>query len=155
MPLVFLFNSLFAIAPLPNSHLIEYYPIDKECHTEGEILDYLDDIPIYNNGKMQNTFGRHLSEDGYNFGLKWQCVEFVKRYYYFHFDHKMPNTYGHAKDFFDKNLGTGWNADRGLFQQSNNSRNLPEKGSILVFAPTKNRSLNKSRLFTNKFFLFD
>jgi hypothetical protein len=59
---------------------------------------------VYYNGGVANVVGRNVSVDGYNLGLKYQCVEFVKRYYYQHLGHKMPDTYGHAKDFFDRNV---------------------------------------------------
>lgn len=43
----------------------------------------------------------------YNIGLKYQCVKFVKRYYYEHLNHKMPDSYGHEKDFFDNTIADG------------------------------------------------
>ncbi|MFA0963395.1 hypothetical protein AB9P05_16445 [Roseivirga sp. BDSF3-8] len=48
--------------------------------------------------------GRNLTPDGYNLGLKYQCGEFMKRYYYLHLNHKMPDSYGHARDFFNPSL---------------------------------------------------
>ncbi|SUD83261.1 Uncharacterised protein [Stutzerimonas stutzeri] len=51
--------------------------------------------------------GGNLSKDGYNLGLRYQCVEFVKRYYFERHGHRMPDTYGHAKSFFDPSLGDG------------------------------------------------
>lgn len=46
--------------------------------------------------------------DGYNVGLRYQCVEFVKRYYSLeHYAHRMPNSYGHAKDLFDPRVEDG------------------------------------------------
>ena len=71
----------------------------------GHIIDEYNGVPIYYNGKdFTNVSGRNLTHDGYNLGLKYQCVEFVKRYYYHKYDHRMPYTYGHAKDFFDQSL---------------------------------------------------
>ncbi|WP_413044376.1 hypothetical protein [Pseudomonas sp. YJ42] len=61
--------------------------------------------------------GRNLTQDGYNLGLRYQCVEFVKRYYFERHGHRMPDSYGHAKDFFDPQVGDGaLNARRGLLQ---------------------------------------
>lgn len=37
---------------------------------------------------------------GYYYGYKWQCVEYIKRFYYEAKGHKMPDSYGNAKDFW-------------------------------------------------------
>lgn len=95
----------------------------------------LNGVTIY---KGPNSNQRHISKEGYNLGLKWQCVEFVKRYYYEHYNHKMPNTYGHAKDFFNKSLqDIEFNVGRGLVQYRNNKINKIKPGDILVFDRTK------------------
>ena len=101
----------------------------------GSPIDALNGVIVYYNGnKITNVTGRHLTADGYNLGLKYQCVEFVKRYYYEYFDHKMPNSYGHAKDFFDKNLGDeDYNKNRNLLQYRNVRKMKPEVNDILVF----------------------
>lgn len=78
--------------------------IDKEIGTK---IDELNGVNVYFNGLMTVSHGRNLSEDGYNIGMKWQCVEFVKRYYLEMYNHKMPNTYGNAKEFYDKSLKDG------------------------------------------------
>lgn len=88
----------------------------------GQKIDELNGVNIYYNGGVGNVNGRLLTEDGYNLGLKYQCVEFVKRYYYEHLNHKMPDTYGHAKDFFDSSLKDGEkNKQRNLIQYLNPS----------------------------------
>jgi hypothetical protein len=58
----------------------------------GEIVDNLDGIPVYFNGGVGHSSGRNLAADGYNFGIKYQCVEFVKRYYYQHFSRRILST---------------------------------------------------------------
>lgn len=68
-------------------------------HKIGEKIESLNNIYVYYNGKVGNVNGRNISKDGYDLGLKYQCVEFVKRYYFLHYFHKMPDSYGHAKDF--------------------------------------------------------
>lgn len=101
----------------------------------GSTIDYLNGIPVYFNGKdFTNVVGRNTTTDGYNLGLKYQCVEFVKRYYYEMFDHKMPNSYGHAKDYFDKSLDDkAFNKKRGLMQYRNVREYRPEVNDILVY----------------------
>ncbi len=103
----------------------------------GDKLDSLDGVYVYYNGGMNNVSGRNLTNDGYNLGLKYQCVEFVKRYYYEKLKHKMPDSYGHAKDFFDARINDGaLNKNRGLMQYTNGSLFKPEVNDILVFGPT-------------------
>ena len=101
----------------------------------GDAIDSLQGIPVYYNGNQMNSVsGRHFSTDGYNYGLKWQCVEFVKRYYYDRMDHAFPNPWGHAKDFMDFALQNGqFNSDRGLYQWRNGSKRRPAVYDILVF----------------------
>lgn len=105
-------------------------------HTPGEAIDELDGVAVYYNGAMNHVQGRNVSSDGYNLGLRWQCVEFIKRYYFEHFGHRMPEARGNAKDFFDKRLGDGeLNQARNLLQYSNSGLSTPALGDIIVFAP--------------------
>jgi surface antigen len=105
--------------------------------TAGNPIDSLNGVLVYYNGAVDNTFGRNLAPDGYNLGLKYQCVEFVKRYYYYHLKHKMSDSYGHAKDFFNKNLQDGMlNKQRNLIQYQNLSKTKPKINDLVVFAPT-------------------
>ncbi len=101
----------------------------------GDVIDSQDGVSVHYNGPaFKSTFGRNKTPDGYNLGLRWQCVEFVKRYYYEYYAHKMPNAQGNAKDFFDKRLGDkGFNAKRNLMQYRNVREYLPEKGDLLVY----------------------
>ena len=100
----------------------------------GQVIDSLNGVSIRYNGTMHHVAGRNLAPDGYNLGLKWQCVEFVKRYYYERFGHKMPNSYGHAKDFFNKKLSDiEYNKDRDLIQYRNVRYSKPEVDDILVY----------------------
>lgn len=103
----------------------------------GQVVDSFNGVNVYFNGAIGHVSGRNLAKDGYNLGLKYQCVEFVKRYYYEHLQHKMPNTYGHAKDFFDITVPSGeLNLQRDLLQFSNGTVK-PAVNDILVI----NRSL--------------
>lgn len=100
----------------------------------GDAVDSINGVAVYYNGAVAHTGERHLASEGYNYGLRWQCVEFVKRYYYDHLEHKMPNTYGNAKDFFNANLDDGQlNTDRNLLQYKNGSKTLPRVNDLLVF----------------------
>lgn len=101
-------------------------------HVPGAPLDSLHGVVVYDNGSFGAKHGRNVV-DGYNIGLKYQCVEFVKRYYFERFDHRMPNSYGHAKDFFDNTLADGaLNTDRALLQFRNGSATMPQMDDLLV-----------------------
>lgn len=103
-------------------------------HNVGDKLDSLNGVYVYFNGGVSNVEERNLSEDGYNIGLKYQCVEFIKRYYYEFLNHKMPDTYGNAKDFFDHDIKDGEiNPKRDLIQFTNPSISKPEINDIIVF----------------------
>ena len=104
----------------------------------GQEIDSFNEVPVYFNGSVSNVSGRNLSSNGYNYGLKYQCVEYVKRYYYDHLNHSMPNSYGHAKDFFNPNLSDGQiNSERNLLQFNNPSKTKPKVNDLLIFDKTK------------------
>jgi len=104
----------------------------------GKVIDKFNGVDIFYNGKVRNVSGRNVTSDGYNLGLKYQCVEFVKRYYYEYYNHKMPNSYGNAKDFYDRTLPDGsYNRDRGLTQYANPSSSRPAVGDLIIFGPTQ------------------
>lgn len=101
----------------------------------GQSLDSLNGVKVYYNGGVDHVSGRNVTKDNYNLGLKYQCVEFVKRYYYEHYHHKMPDAYGHAKDFFDPKVKDGdLNSNRNLIQYTNPSKKKPEVGDLVIFS---------------------
>ncbi|WP_298895719.1 CHAP domain-containing protein [uncultured Psychroserpens sp.] len=107
----------------------------------GQKIDSLNGVVVYFNGGVGNVDGRELTKDGYNLGLKYQCVEFVKRYYFEKLNHKMPDSYGHAKDFFDSNVKDGkTNKQRNLTQYTNPSRSKPKADDLIIYSGT---TLNK------------
>jgi len=106
----------------------------KSNSNVGKVVDNFNGVNIYYNGRVKNVQGRNVTSDGYNLGLKYQCVEFVKRYYYEYYNHKMPDSYGHAKDFFEHNLSDGgYSKKRDLYQYRNGSEIKPRVGDILIF----------------------
>ncbi|WP_109435465.1 CHAP domain-containing protein [Aquimarina sp. AU119] len=103
----------------------------------GQKIDEFNDVIVYYNGGVGNVSGRRLTDDGYNLGLKYQCVEFVKRYYYEELNHKMPDSYGHAKDFFNSNLKDGKkNKQRNLTQFTNPSKSKPKVNDLVIYSET-------------------
>lgn len=106
-------------------------------HRVGDQVDSFNGVAVYFNGPVAHTGDRNLSADGYNIGLKFQCVEFVKRYYFEHLGHRMPDSYGNAKDFFDPAITDGaLSPKRGLKQFTNPSATAPRVDDILVYGPT-------------------
>lgn len=107
------------------------------AYVVGQHVDSLNGVIVYYNGDVGNVVERNLATDNYNLGLKYQCVEFVKRYYYEHLHHKMPDSYGHAKDFFDSDIADGEkNPKRDLVQYSNLSKSKPEADDLIIFDAT-------------------
>ncbi len=103
----------------------------------GQEMDDLNGVYVYYSGSVGNVNHRNTTDYGYNLGLKYQCAEFVKRYYYEHLNHKMPNSYGNAKDFFDKSLKDGHiNKQRDLTQYSNLSSTKPNVDDLVIFDGT-------------------
>ena len=100
----------------------------------GKTIDSYNNMNVYYNGEVNNVIGRNVTYDNYNLGLKYQCVEYVKRYYYYVYDHKMNNSFGHAKEYFDVSLpDRKFNKERGLYQFTNGSEYRPVPGDVLIF----------------------
>lgn len=96
---------------------------------EDEVIGDLNGLTIY--GPGDNTVHSHTN--GYRYGLKWQCVEFVKRYYKLHLDHEMPNVWGHAIDYYDPKIKDGeMNKARKLVQFKNGTSSPPAVNDLLV-----------------------
>lgn len=114
-------------------------PKEETVEAIGTKLDEYKGVAVFNNGEAYTeSYGRHYSSDGYYYGYKWQCVEFVKRFYYDVKQHKMPDVYGHAKDFFDIKVNHGsLNKSRNLIQFTNGKDTKPEIDDILIFNDTK------------------
>ncbi|MCU0785537.1 MAG: CHAP domain-containing protein [Verrucomicrobia bacterium] len=105
----------------------------------GKTLDSYHGVPVYDNGLMFfRSYGRHYAADGYYYGQKWQCVEFIKRFYHDAKGHKMPDVMGHARSFFDETIpADALNPRRGLVQYLNGSTEKPRPDDLLVFTDTK------------------
>lgn len=106
------------------------------AHRVGDRIDEFNGVAVYYNGAVDNTSGRNTAADGYNIGLKFQCVEFVKRYYAERLGHRMPDTLGHARDYFAAAVPDGGlNKSRGLLQFRNGGGAMPATDDLIVFKP--------------------
>lgn len=105
----------------------------------GKKIDEYRGVPVYYNGILYaKSHGENYSTDGYYYGFKWQCVEYVKRFYYDAKNHSMPDGYGNAKDFFDENVAEGeLNERRNLIQYRNGGNMKPKEDDLIVFNDTK------------------
>lgn len=111
-----------------------YYDIPFQYYKIGEEIDSFNDVPVYYNGTSPSVHGKHYTADGYELGVKWQCVEFVRRYYLETYQHKMPSFEGNAVNYFDESVSDGgFNSSRDLIQFTNNGQRIPTIGDILVF----------------------
>jgi surface antigen len=101
----------------------------------GRKLDEFRGVAVYDNGPLiAKSHGRHFGGDGYYFGQKWQCVEYVKRFFHQAHDHRMPDVWGHAKEFFDDAVPWGQvSPRRGLVQFRNGGAEPPRAGDLVVF----------------------
>jgi surface antigen len=101
----------------------------------GVVVDSYKGVAIYDNGPLAfKSHGRHYSPSGYYWGQKWQCVEFIKRFYDQAKGHQMPDVWGHAKEFFDSTTPQGGlNAKRGLRQYQNGGDVAPRVDDLFVF----------------------
>lgn len=105
-----------------------------KSYKTGDIIDSLNGVYVYYDADGGNTLRVDMSDIGYVSVLKYPSEEFVMRYYEKTFQHRMPDTSGHPRDFFDKGLPDGTlNRDRGLIQFSNSSSYSPQENDILVY----------------------
>jgi hypothetical protein len=74
----------------------------NDAYSAGIAIEGLDGVMVYDNGpNFPDSHGRNYAPDGYYFGQKWQCVEFIKRYLYQAKGLRMPDVWGNAISFFD------------------------------------------------------
>lgn len=103
----------------------------------GDVIDSYNGVEVYFNSIPFTSKGSSLTEDGYILGEKYQSTEFVTRYYYEKYNHKMSDSSGKAKDFYDSSLKDGErNLKRDLVQYSNPSSYPIKEGDIIIFKPT-------------------
>ena len=102
----------------------------------GAVIDKYKGVAVHYNGAVRTVKGRNVTSDGYNLGLRYQCVEFAKRFYYEAYGHKMPDSYGHAKDFYDPRVAQGTvNPARDMLQYKNGGSHRPQKDDLIVIGP--------------------
>lgn len=79
----------------------------------GQKVDSLNGVYAFYNGEVNHVLERNITTDGYNLGLKYQCVEFVKRYYYEYLGHKMPDSMEMRRTF----IIISWLTERKMYKE--------------------------------------
>src|SRR6476620_11842179 len=101
---------LLFLPPVYFFFFIKRYPLSIISHSLsiGDSVDSFNSVTVYNNGmNYPKSFGKHYSKDSFYYGKKWQCVEFIKRYYHDYLKFAMKDGMGNAKDFFDLKVRHG------------------------------------------------
>lgn len=107
-------------------------------YTVGQTLDSLNGVFVYYNGSIENCEGSSKSKDGYEYGTNYKSDEFVKRYYYEYYKHKMETAPAKPEAFFDSKVSDGeLNAKCNLVQFTNPSFSLPSIGDVLIIKKNK------------------
>jgi len=101
----------------------------------GQIIDSWRGIPVrYNGAPYWRSVGKHSAQSGYYYGKQWQCVEYIKRFYYDALKHEMPEVMGHADSFFNSETPHGQlNIERNLIQFKNGQQERPQVDDLIVW----------------------
>jgi len=107
------------------------FPFGVNAQVEASDLSFRTQIGEYNGviaySNYENSYvsGKYNYVDGYNTGMKWQCVEYVNRYYYVIYGLKIRIPGTHADDYYDTA------SDRGLIAYPNGGTTPLQPGDIL------------------------
>jgi len=101
----------------------------------GHAVDSYRNVPVMHNGVLYGrSHGASHAADGSYLGQKWQCVEYIRRFYQTALGHSMPDGTGHAKDYFNPDVPDGgMNKRRGMLQFHNGGTTPPQADDLLVF----------------------
>ena len=93
----------------------------------GSYVGSFNGVDAYSNGTTNTASYEYNNAEGINTGMKWQCVEYVNRYYYniYDIDLKSTGIYGNANHYYDNASKAGLNA------YPNDGEVAPKEGDIL------------------------
>lgn len=95
----------------------------------GTVYGYVNNVAVYSNGTTPYLLSRGRNQEGtMYYGEKWQCVEFMRRFYYKAFGFHIKETRDYAKQFY--------NSVSGLKSYANGSSTAPQPGDILCITST-------------------
>ena len=91
----------------------------------GTLVGEYNGIIAYSNYENDYVSDEYNYVDDYNTGMKWQCVEYVNRYYYiiYGIGIRIPGT--NAEDYY------ATSSDRGLIAYPNGGTTFPQQGDVL------------------------
>jgi glutathionylspermidine amidase/synthetase len=106
----------------------------------SHIKGYVDGVAIYHNPKKEKeTY--HVAKktetyDGIRYGIKYQCVEFVRRYYIKKFHSTFPEV-DNAYELFDLKYATDLQTNKKVRLRAipNSIQNIPEPGDMIIWKP--------------------
>ncbi len=97
----------------------------------GSVIDEYKGVPVYFNSVPFYRGIENTASDGYEFGKKYENFEFIKRYYYNNYKHKIVET--NIDHLYDLGLKNGeFNKKNGLYQYSKVSNIQPKIGDIVL-----------------------
>jgi len=97
-------------------------------YSHGTWVGTVNGVDLYGNGSNVTYTSGYNYVSNFNTGYKWQCVEFINRYYYQIYGMNIRQNGGHAYQYF------GSAASRGLIAYANGNSNGPKVGDILCFS---------------------
>jgi surface antigen len=117
-----------AIRRQPPSSVADHQPQeDVIAAAFGTNLGDFNGVTVFSNGSPSFNSGQNNYINGTYIGLKWQCVEYVRRYYFTQFAINLAARYlGNANTWYD-NAGT-----MGLQRFPNGSNTAPQVGDVLT-----------------------
>ena len=116
-----IFNKLFFVFFLLTSHSLLADPFGTE-------LGSYNNVKAYSNGSVGYVSNTYNTASGINTGMKWQCVEYVNRYYYDRFQMDI-RVAGHNATNYYPNA-----SQHGLTPFPNNGTTSPQVGDLLCFS---------------------
>jgi len=111
--------------------MVTAFPLSVNGQVEASGLSFgtqvgeYNGVTAYSNYEIDYVSDEYNYVDAYNTGMKWQCVEYVNRYYYivYGMEIRIPGT--NAEDYYDTA------SDRGLVAYPNGDTTSPQPGDVL------------------------
>lgn len=94
----------------------------------GTLVGAYNGVNCYSNGFSGNVSNEYNYVNGTNTGMKWQCVEFVNRYYLMYYNQNIRVAGHNAIDYYPNASAHGLNP------YPNNGTNSPQVGDVLCFS---------------------
>lgn len=145
-PLNTAFGDFNGVVAYSNNHCAPTLPTDqyfdkKDCHYK------------YSDGPPNKVFDPSTGTNSHVTGERWQCVEYVSRYYWMVYKHDillppLQLTSNDASNFWE-NIPDGAVDSRGLVQYSNGGSVAPQVGDIIVFKSNTSAHVAIARKVTN------